>query len=180
MNNYLSIFFSFCRVGALTFGGGLAMLPIVEKEFSSSGKELLSKEDIADDYAMAQCAPGVIAVNTSILLGNRLGGTVGGIIAALGVTFPSIIVILIIASVLNNLMSLPVVAMALAGVRAGVCALVLRTVMNLATKSVVDKITLLLFFVGFFCLTYLDVSPVVPVIVGAVVGIISKKAGENR
>ena len=109
MQNYLNIFFSFCRVGALTFGGGLAMLPIVEKEFSSQGAERLSKEDIADDYALAQCAPGVIAVNTSILLGNRLGGTVGGIIAALGVTFPSIIVILIIASVLNNLMSLPVI-----------------------------------------------------------------------
>ena len=180
MQNYLNIFFSFCRVGALTFGGGLAMLPIVEKEFSSQGAERLSKEDIADDYALAQCAPGVIAVNTSILLGNRLGGTVGGIIAALGVTFPSIIVILIIASVLNNLMSLPVIVMALAGVRAGVCALVLRTVMGLSTKSVVDKVTLVLFLLAFLGLTYMDVSPVIPVIIGGAVGVISKKAGEKK
>lgn len=178
MKSYIEIFFSFCRVGGLTFGGGLAMLPILEKEVSSS-KKWLSKEEIADYYALAQCAPGVIAVNTSILAGNHIAGTMGGIVAALGVTFPSVIVILIIASILNNFMALPVVVMALAGVRAGVCALVLNTVMNLCTKSIVDKVTLALFLLAFAALTFVDISPAVPVIAGAIVGVLAKKAGEK-
>ena len=174
MKKYLDIFFSFCRVGGLTFGGGLAMLPILERELGSEEKQWLSKEEIADYYALAQCAPGIIAINTSVLCGNHIAGVWGGIAAALGVVAPSIIVILVIASVLNNFMNVPAVIAALMGIRAGVCALILKTVMNLSKKNVVDKLTMVLFLVAVVALTFVDVSPVVPVVIGAVVGIAAK------
>lgn len=174
MKKYLDIFFSFCRVGALTFGGGLAMLPILEKEVSGEDKNWLTKEEIADYYALAQCAPGIIAINTSVLCGNHIAGVIGGIAAAIGVVVPSIIVILIVASVLSNFMAVPAVAAALTGIRAGVCALILKTVLNLSKKSVVDKVTTVLFLASVLGLTFVDISPVVPVVIGAVVGIAAK------
>lgn len=102
MKKYFDIFVRFCRVGALTFGGGLSMLPIIERELSEGEKPYLEKEAISDNYAMAQCAPGIIAVNTSILCGYQIGGTLGGIVAAFGVCVPSVIIILIIATVMSS------------------------------------------------------------------------------
>ena len=179
MKKYLDIFFSFCRVGGLTFGGGLAMLPILEREVSDS-HGWLTKEEIADYYALAQCAPGIIAINTSVLCGNHIAGVLGGIVAAFGVVVPSIIVILIIASVLNNFMSVPAVAAALMGIRAGVCALILKTVLNLRKKSLVDTVTTVTFLIALAALLFIDVSPVVPVIIGAIIGIVSKNTEEKR
>lgn len=180
MKKYIKIFFSFFRVGALTFGGGLAMLPILERELADGANPCLTKEAIADNYALAQCAPGIIAVNTSILSGYQIGGTLGGIIAAFGVSVPSVIVILIIASVLGSLMNNPIVTLALAGVRSGVCALVLRTITSLMTKSIVDKITLILFFIALAVLTFVNISPVVPILIGAALGVTAKKMGEKK
>ncbi len=182
MKKYLDIFFSFCRVGGLTFGGGLAMLPILEKEVGKDGKDWLEKEYITDYYALAQCAPGIIAINTSVLCGNHIAGVLGGIAAALGVVTPSIIVILIIASVLNNFLTVPAVVAALMGIRAGVCALILKTVRGLVKKSIVDRITLVLFLVAILLLTFVDISPVVPVIIGAAVGVgtVFVGKGENK
>lgn len=178
MKKYLDIFFSFFRVGGLTFGGGLAMLPILEREVNET-HGWLTKEEIADYYALAQCAPGIIAINTSVLCGNHIAGTVGGIVAAFGVVVPSIIVILIIASVLNNFMSVPAVAAALMGIRAGVCALILKTVMNLSKKNVVDVVTFVTFGIAIIALTFMDINPVVPVIFGVVVGIVAKTFGKS-
>ena len=174
MKKYLDIFFAFCRVGGLTFGGGLAMLPILEREMINDNHRWLTKEEISDYYALAQCAPGIIAINTSVLCGNHIAGVLGGIAAAFGVVVPSIIVILVIASVLNNFMSVPVVVSALIGIRAGVCALILKTVMNLSKKNVVDTLTAIVFFVSLIALTFVDINPVVPVIAGALVGIAAK------
>lgn len=179
IKKYLDIFFSFFRVGGLTFGGGLAMLPILEKEVNDT-HGWLTKEEIADYYALAQCAPGIIAINTSVLCGNHIAGVLGGIVAAFGVVVPSIIIILIIASVLNNFMSVPAVAAALMGIRAGVCALIMKTVLNLRKKSIVDMVTLVTFGVALLVLTFVDISPVVPVVIGAVIGIASKMSAEKR
>jgi len=179
MKKYLDIFLAFCRVGGLTFGGGLAMLPILEREANET-HGWLTKEEIADYYALAQCAPGIIAINTSVLCGNHIAGTLGGIVAAFGVVVPSIIVILVIASVLNNFMSVPAVAAALLGIRAGVCALILKTIRNLVKKSIVDKITLATFGVAILVLTFADISPVFPVIAGAIVGITAKTSAKPQ
>lgn len=180
MKLYWDIFIKFCRVGALTFGGGLSMLPIINRELGEGETPYLSKQDITDNYSLAQCTPGIIAINTSILCGYEIGGTLGGIIAAIGVAFPSIIIILLIAAIMGNITQNPYVAAALMGVRSGVCALILKTVKNLSTQSLVDKLTLSIFFVAVCVLVFVDISPIVPVLIGAIVGIISKKAGEKH
>lgn len=180
MKKYIKIFFSFFRVGAFTFGGGLAMLPILNSELSEGENPYLSKEEIADNYALAQCSPGIIAVNTSVLCGYQIAGASGGITAAIAVCVPSVIVILIIASILGSLMSNPLVGYALLGVRSGVCALVLNTLRNLMTKSIVDKLTFALFLIAFTILLFVPVSPAVPVVIGGVLGIAAKKAGEGK
>ncbi len=180
MKKYWDIFIHFCRVGALTFGGGLSMLPIIERELSEGNSPYLTKLDISDNYALAQCAPGIIAVNTSILCGYQIGGTLGGIIAAIGVSFPSIIIILLIAAVMGNLTQNPYIEVALIGVRSGVCALIMQTVRNLMSKSLVDHLTLALFFFTMAVLTFVHISPVIPVVIGGIVGVFAKKAGENN
>lgn len=181
MRKYLDLFFRFFRVGGLTFGGGLAMLPIIEREICEGKNAMLSKEQISDNYAIAQCVPGIIAVNTSIISGYQIYGTWGGITRAFGVCTPSFIVILIIASVLSGFMDNPVVMVALAGIRSGVCALILNTLINLSKKNIVDKLTLAIFFMAFAILLFVDVSPVVPIVIGAVLGVIAKmKGGDNK
>ncbi len=177
MKKYLDIIFRFFRVGALTFGGGLAMLPILERELCEGDNPYMSKEQISDNYALAQCAPGIIAVNTSILSGYQIGGTIGGLSAAFGVAFPSLIIIMLIAAVLGQFMDNHFVITALMGIRSGVCALILRTLVSLSRKNVVDRLTLAMFFIVFTVLVFTDLSPVVPVVAGAAIGIIAKKTG---
>lgn len=171
MKKYFDIFVRFCRVGALTFGGGLSMLPIIERELSEGEKPYLEKEAISDNYAMAQCAPGIIAVNTSILCGYQIGGTLGGIVAAFGVCVPSVIIILIIATVMSSFMTNHYVAIALMGIRSGVCALILNTIMGLWKKSIIDKITFGIFAFALMLLVIVDLSPVYSVFLGAFLGI---------
>ena len=171
MKKYFDIFVRFCRVGTLTFGGGLSMLPIIERELSEGEKPYLEKEAISDNYAMAQCAPGIIAVNTSILCGYQIGGTLGGIVAAFGVCVPSVIIILMIAAVMSSFMTNHYVAIALMGIRSGVCALILNTIMGLWKKSIIDKITFGIFAFALVLLMVVDLSPVYSVFLGAFLGI---------
>ena len=134
-------------------------------------KPYLEKEAISDNYAMAQCAPGIIAVNTSILCGYQIGGTLGGIVAAFGVCVPSVIIILIIATVMSSFMTNHYVAIALMGIRSGVCALILNTIMGLWKKSIIDKITFGIFAFALMLLVIVDLSPVYSVFLGAFLGI---------
>ena len=180
MKKYLDIFIRFFKVGAFTFGGGLAMLPILERELTEGDKALMTKEAIADNYALAQCAPGIIAVNTSILSGYQIGGFAGGLSAAFGVCTPSVIIILLISRVLGNFMDNPTVAVALMGVRSGVCALILRTLSNLWKKSVPDKPAFCLFALALCLLVFFDLSPVIPVVIGAATGIYLKTRRMGR
>ena len=89
MNIYLDLFLTFARIGALTFGGGYTMLPIIQKEVVEK-KKWVDSEDVLDYYAIGQCIPGIIAVNTAIFIGNKKKGVWGGIAAALGAVFPSL------------------------------------------------------------------------------------------
>lgn len=173
MKKIIGIFLAFCRVGALTFGGGYGMLPIANKELCDN-KNWISREAIGDCYAVAQCAPGIIAVNTSVLIGNQLGGFLGGMVAAIGIAFPSLIIILLVTSVLNAFIFLPIVGFALSGIRAAVCAIILNTVLGLSENSVVDAVSLGLFMVSFVALTFFDMSPIFPIILGAVVSLVAK------
>ncbi|MBP3925823.1 MAG: chromate transporter, partial [Clostridium sp.] len=116
MNKYLDLFLTFARIGGLTFGGGYAMLPMLQREVVEK-RGWATEEELMDYYAIGQCTPGIIAVNTATFVGQSTAGTIGGIIATLGVVFPSLIIITLIAAFLQNFAQLPIVQNAFAGIR---------------------------------------------------------------
>ena len=173
MNIYLDLFLTFARIGALTFGGGYAMLPMFKKELSEK-KGWCSEEDILDYYAVAQCTPGVIAVNTASFVGMKKKGFFGALFATLGVVFPSVVIITAIAAFLGAFADNAYVAHALSGIRIAVCALVAVTVYGLFKKNVKDVLTASLTVLAFLFTVFFDVSPIVAVVVAAVAGITYK------
>lgn len=131
------LFLTFAKVGVMTFGGGYAMLPIMQRELVEN-KGWATEEQLADYYAVGQCTPGIIAVNTATFVGSAQAGTIGGIMATIGVVFPSLVIILVIAAFLKNFMHLEAVGHAFNGVRAGVTALILTSVIRLFKNAVKD------------------------------------------
>uniref|UniRef100_UPI00405667CB chromate transporter n=1 Tax=Agathobacter sp. TaxID=2021311 RepID=UPI00405667CB len=173
MNKYLDLFLTFARIGGLTFGGGYAMLPMLQKEVVEK-RGWATEEELMDYYALGQCTPGIIAVNTATFVGQNTAGNLGGIIATLGVVFPSLIIITLIAMFLQNFADLAIVQNAFAGIRICVCVLVFNAVMKLWKKSVVDKKTLILFLVVLIGNFAFDIAPTIFVIFAAVCGILLK------
>ena len=137
MNLYLDLFLTFAKVGVCTFGGGYAMLPILQREVVEK-KGWATEEELADYFAIGQCTPGIIAVNTGTFIGQKHKGVPGGIVASLGVVFPSVVIIMILAAFIQNFAHLPVVIHAFAGVRACICALILSSVIKLGKSALKD------------------------------------------
>ena len=146
MANLAELFLCFAKIGVMTFGGGYAMLPIMQRELVEN-KGWATEDQLADYYAVGQCTPGVIAVNTATFVGASQAGVVGGIVATLGVVFPSLVIILVIAAFLRNFMHLEAVGHAFNGVRAGVTALILTSVIKLFKGAVKDVPTTVIYIV---------------------------------
>lgn len=176
MKQLLDLFVAFARVGVMTFGGGYAMIPILEREIVTK-RAWASNEELMDYYAVGQCTPGVIAVNTATFVGNKIAGVLGGIVATAGMVFPSLVIICIIAGVLTNFADIPAVKSAFAGIRVCVCVLIFNAVVKLWKGSITDKGALVLCLVVFVLSVFLDISPVVFVIFCAVAGIVLTKLG---
>ena len=173
MNKLADLFFTFARIGGLTFGGGYAMLPILQKEVVEK-RGWASEEELMDYYAIGQCTPGIIAVNTATFIGQKTAGAIGGIIATLGVVFPSLIIISIIAAFIRNFADLAIVKNAFAGIRVCVCVLIFNAVVKLWKKSVIDKPTMAIFLIVVLGSALTGISPIIFVIVSALTGIIIK------
>ncbi|MBR5237027.1 MAG: chromate transporter [Clostridia bacterium] len=171
MKDLFKLFFTFARIGGFTFGGGYAMLPMLQKELVEKQK-WTTEEDLMDYYALAQCTPGVIAVNVATMIGCRKKGYLGGIIATLGVVFPSFVIIVIIAAVLKNYAELSIVKNAFVGIRACVCALILDSVIKLGKKAVLDVPTLLIAAVVFLLVCFYSISPIILVIAAGLLGLL--------
>ncbi len=146
MNILVSLFLTFARIGVCTFGGGYAMLPILQRELVED-KKWATETELADYYAVGQCTPGIIAVNTSTFVGRSQGGVAGGIVATLGLVFPSLVIIMVIAAFLQNFMHLDLVVHAFNGVRAGVVALIASSVIKLFKNAVIDWPTRIIYAV---------------------------------
>ena len=170
MKEYLDMFLTFARIGGLTFGGGYAMLPILQREVVETRK-WVTEEEVLDYYAIGQCLPGIIMVNTMIFIGQKRRGTLGGIAAALGTVCPALIIITIIAAVLSGFAEAPVVKSAFAGIRVCVCVLIFNAVMKLWKSSVIDWKCLVIFILVAFGSLFTDITPVLFVVASAVVGI---------
>ena len=173
MKKIWELFWTFAKVGVMTFGGGMAMLPILQREIVDS-KQWVTEEELTDYYAIGQCTPGIIAVNTSTFVGQKRGGIVGGIAATLGVVFPSLIIISLLAGLITNFSHLAWVENAFAGIQVCVCVLIFNATMKLKKKAVVDKRTAAIFLLVMLGSLLLNISPVWFVLAAAVAGILLK------
>ncbi len=178
MKKLLELYCTFFRIGGLTFGGGMAMLPMLKREIVEK-YGWATEEELLDIYAIGQCTPGVIAVNTSTYIGYQQGKLVGSIFATLGMISPSLIIISLIASILKEFMALPIVLHALAGIRITVCALMLNTVFSLMKSGIKDKLGVLLFLFGFLLATFTSIPTILLVVCAAVIGIFVKLRKER-
>ncbi|MBS6860441.1 MAG: chromate transporter [Christensenellaceae bacterium] len=168
----LDLFCAFFRIGLFTFGGGYAMLPLLQREIVEK-KHWATEEELLDYFAVGQCTPGIIAVNTATFVGFKEKKLSGAIFATLGVVSPSLVIITVIAALLSNFAHIAAVQNAFAGIRVAVCVLILNSIVKLWKKSVVDKLTLGVFiavFLGSVLLSH--VSPVVFIVAAAVLGIV--------
>lgn len=179
MGEYLELIWSFFKIGIMTFGGGYAMLPIIQRELVEK-KGWATEEEILNYYAIGQCTPGVIAVNTATFIGNKKKGALGGFLATLGVVLPSLLIISLIAAVLTNFSEIEAVQHALAGIRVAVVVLVGFSVKKLMSSGVKQGLGWTLFVLTFLVSALLSLSPVAVVIVAAAVGVLSGLLSERR
>jgi chromate transporter len=168
----IKLFYTFASIGAITFGGGYAMLPFLEREVVEKNKWTTDTE-ILDYYSLAQCTPGIIAVNVSTFIGYKERGVVGAIVATLGMVFPSLIIITTIAAILTNFSDNEYVRMAFSGIRVAVCALMLNSIIKLSKKSVIDRVTLIIFLSILGALFFSNFSTIIVVIIGIILGLLS-------
>ena len=173
MNIYVDIFLTFARVGGLTFGGGYAMLPILQKEVVEKRK-WVSDADVMDYYAISQCMPGIIAVNTSLFIGNKIKNAKGSVAAALGVVFPSLVIIMLIAAFISSFAHLAFVQNAFAGIRVCVFVLILNAIMKLGKKAVIDWVSIGIFLAVLLLSILTDISPIILVVAAGLLGVIYK------
>ena len=173
MNEYLELFLTFAKMGVMTFGGGMAMLPILQREVVED-RHWATEEELVDYYAIGQCTPGIIAVNTATFVGQKRKGALGGIVATLGMVFPSLVIISILAGLITNFSSVTWVQDAFAGIQVCVCVLIFNAVVKLLKKSVIDKRTSVIFLLVMIGSTLLNLSPVWFVLLAALVGIVLK------
>lgn len=157
----------------MTFGGGMAMLPMLQREIVER-RGWASEQELTDYFAIGQCTPGIIAVNTATFVGQKRKGVPGGIAATLGIVFPSLVIITTAAAVLGSFAELPAVKNAFAGVRVCVCVLILNAVVKLWKKTVVDRATLVIFIAVLLGAVFTKLSPVVFVLLAAAAGLAVK------
>ena len=171
MKILLDLYITFFKIWAFTFGGGYAILPLLQRELVDKRK-WISQEEMRDYYAIGQTTPGIIAVNTSTFCGRKRKGNLGGIIASLGFISPSIIIITLIANFLKEFSHLLIIQHAFAGIRIAVSALVLNTVINMVKKTANTKVKILIFVLTFIAIGIFSISPIIIVIACGIFGIV--------
>ena len=170
MNQLVDLYLTFLRVGGLTFGGGMAMLPMLKREIVEN-KHWTTEEELLDIYAIGQCTPGIIAVNTSTYIGYQQKGIPGAIAGTLGMITPSLAIITLVATILKQFIEYPIVLQALSGIRIVVCALMFNTIVSLAKAGIKDTLGVFLFLSGFLLATFSPVPTILLVVAAAVIGI---------
>ncbi len=165
MSKLWELYTSFFKIGISTFGGGYAMLPILERE-AVDKKGWISVTEMMDYYAISQCTPGIIAINTSTYIGYKVANVFGGVSAALGMISPSILIIIVLAGLIQRYSALPIVESAFSGIQIAVAVIILNAVVKMLKTSIVDKITVGIFIVTLIVLLVFDI-PTIWVIIAA-------------
>jgi len=167
----LKLFISFFKIGLFTFGGGYAMLPMIEKELVYKRK-WISQEEIFEMYVLAQMTPGTIAINASTFIGSKKSGKLGGFVASLGVILPSLIIITLIYNFFGESFDNPVIHKVFLGIRACIVGLICSSVLKICKNSFFHIISYLTFFIGLILLLTFHISPITLIVLGGVVGAI--------
>lgn len=170
-NLYLKLFISFFKIGAFTFGGGWAMIPLIEREVVDK-QNWIKREDFVDALAIAQSLPGVLAVNISILIGNKLRGLKGCLMATLGTILPSFLIILAIAIWFVQTYDNPVVERIFKGIRPAVVALIVSPVFSMAKTARINIKTVIIPIIVALSIWLGGISPIWFVLLGAIGGIL--------
>lgn len=173
------MFTTFLKIGAFTFGGGFAMIPIIQNEIVDNRK-WISSEEFMDAISIAQAAPGPIATNVSIFIGYKLKGFRGAIVCLLGTTLPSLVIIIVIAKYFYQFRSNPIIEKIFLGIRPAVVALILTAVYKIAYKSHLGYDKMVVGLLVALIIVFLKVSPIYLVIAGAVGYVIVNKIKANR
>lgn len=179
MKELMNLFWSFCRIGGLTFGGGYAMLPMLQKEVVETHK-WATEQELLDYYAVGQATPGVIAVNTATFIGYKEKGILGAIFATSGVVFPSLAIIMSIAGFIDSFSDLNIVQHAFSGIRVAVGVLILNALVKMVKGSVKDILGIILFVATFIISIFFNISVVYIVVASALIGIISDFINRKR
>lgn len=180
MKKLFELFKAFFTIGILTFGGGYAMLPMLEREIVEKHK-WATMEELTDYFAIGQCTPGVIAVNTATFVGYKEKKTIGGIVATLGVITPSVIIILILSGIISLVIDIAIVKSAFSGISVAVCALMINSLYKLAKSGVKDVYMGIVAIVTVLVSVFLKLSPVIIIVLAGVVTVAYKKIrGGNK
>ena len=179
MKLLLKMFFAFAKIGAFTFGGGYAMLPMLQREVVEKNK-WATEDELLNYFAVGQCTPGIIAVNTATFVGYKEKGISGSIFATLGVIFPSVIIIALISALIQNFLDYKIVQHAMAGIRVCVFVLIMSSVLKLLKKSVKDIPSILIFSAVLLLSVFTDISSPVFVVLAGVVGLFLKRGGDEK
>ena len=165
----LTLFATFFKIGAFTFGGGYAMIPLIQREIVETHK-WLDEDDILSVIAISESTPGPIAINMATFVGYKTAGVLGSVMATLGVVLPSFIVILLVSGLLREFYTLPVVGYAFEGIRASVLALIAKALWTLYKKSPHDWLSYVLMALSFVAASFFGVSAIIIIIACALCG----------
>ena len=179
MKELLYLYWCFFKIGSVTFGGGYAMLPILQRDLCDK-RAWLTYDDITDYYALGQSLPGIIAVNTAVFVGYNRRRILGGIYAALGMVTPSLIIITVIAAFIQRFAEYEVVVNALNGINVAVCALIINAMIKMIKTGIVDILTVAICIAAFFATVMGGISPILIVAVSAMLGVLLKSFFEKR
>lgn len=157
IKNLFNLYFSFAKIGTFTIGGGLAMMPMMQSELIEKRK-WITDEELIDYYAVGQSTPGIVAVNVATFVGYKQMGIVGGIFATLGMVTPSLVIIMILASLINSINDFPIIQKALKGINVAVAALLTSTIINFMKKTI-KKFTNSIFMMISFLLVFVFKLP---------------------
>ena len=178
-NICLELFLTFAKIGLFTFGGGYAMIPLIEREVSDN-KHWISHEDILDVIAIAESTPGPIAINAATFIGRKTAGTKGAACATLGVVLPSFLIIVAISYVLQAFQSLKAVRYAFWGIRAGVLALILKALWSMFHSCKKNWLSIGLMILAFISVAFFGLNAIIAILICGILGIVLSLAGVNK
>ena len=170
ISDLMELFLVFFKIGAVTFGGGYAMLPMLERELAEK-RSWTTKETMLDYYAIGQSTPGIIAVNVATFIGFNKAGVIGALVSTAGIVTPSIIIITIIARFIGNFSQIQWVQKSLAGINVAVAALLTKSVWDFSRKAVKNPWGLLLLLAAFVSMYFFGVGSVLVIVVSALLGV---------